>query len=134
MPTSAIGRRRLLLIALALPLLAAAGCRSEMDEADAARARATVERALRAPTFEAFVAAFASSNRARMVEVPIWIRWWQEKFEKDRAGWQVTEVRGLRDGRIEVVAQHRRRTTSRQFYRLHREGGAWLIDDIQSER
>ena len=136
MSTAPADRRRLLKATWALLLQAAvlAGCGAQISDADAARARATVERALRAPTFDDFLSSFGPEDRARMKEAPVWIRWWQEKFEKNRAGWQVAEVRGLRDGRIEVAVQHRQRKTSRQFYRLRAERGAWLIDQIESER
>lgn len=136
MTAAAAGRRRFLPALWALLLSAAvlSACGGRVSEADGARARATVERALRAATFEDFLSPFAPANRARMKEAPVWIRWWQEKFEKNRGGWQVAEVRGLRDGRIEVIVQHRQRETSRQFYRLRREGGGWLIDQIESER
>ena len=136
MSRAAVGRRRLLEVVwvLALHALFLAGCAGRVGEAEAAKARATVERALRATTFDDFLAPFTPANRARMKEAPVWIRWWQEKFAKNRTGWQVAEIRGLRDGRIEVIVQHRQRKTSRQFYRLRAERGTWLIDQIESER
>lgn len=105
-----------------------------MSEADQAAARASVEMALRASTYEGFLRSFTEERRDRMQETAIWIRWWQEKLEKQRGQWQVVRVKALSDEVVEVTTENRRRPTSHQFYRLVKEGPLWRIREIESER
>ena len=109
------------------------GCGSQFSEEDQRSARAAVERAVRSATYEQFLTSFPAEAQARMRESPVWIRWWQEKFEKQRGAWIVASVKGRADGSVEVTADHRRRPTSHQFYRLVKDGSAWKILDIESQ-
>lgn len=109
------------------------GCSRRISEADQAAARSTAERAIRAATYDEFLTAFTTENRSRMKEAPVWIRWWQEKFEKQRGAWRVVKVEARADGTVQVTADHRRRATSHQFYVLSREGQTWRIRDIESQ-
>jgi hypothetical protein len=109
------------------------GCGGGVSEADKAAAQTVVERAIRSATYEEFLASFTPEKRARMIESPVWIRWWQEKFEKQRGAWRVASVEGRADGTVEVTTDHRRRPTSHQFYRLVKDGSAWRIRDIESQ-
>lgn len=120
-----------LLLALGL---GAASCARRVSEADQAAARSTVEMALRAGSYEDFLRAFTEDRRARMEDTAIWIRWWQEKLEKQRGQWHVIAVAARGDDLVEVTTEHRRRTTSHQFYRLVKEGPVWRIREIESER
>jgi hypothetical protein len=55
-------------------------------------------------------------------------------MEKQRAAWVVAEAKDAGRGVVEVVVQHRRRDTSRQYYRLVKERESWAIFQIESER
>ena len=110
------------------------GCGRSASEEDLVRAKSVVQRALVADSYEDFLQHFTKQRQTRMQETAIWIRWWQEKLSKDRSAWAVDRVRDAGGGVIEVLVQHRRRDTSRQYYRLVREGSSWAIREIESER
>ncbi|MBI5015531.1 MAG: hypothetical protein HZB55_08560 [Deltaproteobacteria bacterium] len=129
---AAIRRGAMVLLVLGLSGLGL-GCGSQLSEEDRLLARAAVERAVRSATYEQFLTSFPAEDQARMRESPVWIRWWQEKFEKQRGAWTVASVKGRADGSVEVTTDHRRRPTSHQFYRLVKDGPAWKILDIESQ-
>jgi hypothetical protein len=110
------------------------GCGAKVSEQDLQAGRAVVQRALAADTFETFLSYFTRERQERMKDTAIWIRWWQEKLEKDRGGWSVATARDFGSGMVEVVVQHKRRETSRQYYRLTNSAGRWVIHQIESER
>lgn len=122
---------RISLLAVALALV---GCTSTLTEGDLAQAKTSVQRAIMSATYEDFLRHFASENQERMREAPVWIRWWQEKMAKNRTAWAVSAVRDGGQGVAEVTVQSRRMQTSRQFYSLIRQGHAWVITKIESER
>lgn len=119
---------------LVLLAVYAGGCGRSASEEDLTRARSVVQRVLYSSSYEDFLQGFTQKRRARMEDTAIWIRWWQEKISKDRSIWAIESVRDGGRGTIEVVVQHRRRPTSRQYYRLVREGRTWAIQEIESER
>lgn len=110
------------------------GCSRKATEEDFVKARTVVQRVLVSDSYEDFMSYFTKDRQSRMKETAIWIRWWQEKISKGRGSWAVAATKDLGGGVIEVLVQHRRRPTSRQFYRLVREERSWAIQEIESER
>jgi hypothetical protein len=121
-------------LGLSVSLLCGSGCGQPASDDDLTRARSVVQRVLFSTSYEDFLQGFTKERRSRMVETAIWIRWWEEKISKDRSAWAISSASDSGNGVIEVVVQHRRRATSRQRYRLVRDGSTWAIREIESER